>query len=71
MIIKVKVKPNSKEEKVEKISETEYYVELKEKAEDGMANARLVKLLCREFGVDWRAIKIKNPKSKDKLIEIK
>lgn len=71
MIISVKVKPGSKTEKIEKVSNVEYIVFLQERAEDGKANRRLLNLLAKEFGVNWRAIKIKNPKSRNKVIEIK
>ena len=70
MIIKARVKPGSKEESIERINPREYYIRLKEKAEDGKANAKLVNLLAKEFNVPFRAIKIKNPKSRNKLIEI-
>ena len=70
MIINVKVKPNSKEEKIEKISENEYAVCIKEPAEDNKANIRLINLLSKQIGVSYKDIRIKNPKSRDKLIEI-
>ena len=63
MIIKVRVKTNSKEESVRLISPREYYVCLKEEAEDGKANKRLVKLLSSEFNVDWKAIRLKTQKA--------
>ncbi len=71
MILKVKVTPSSSYEKLEKISEGVYSVHLKEKAEDGKANRKLINLLSKELGVDWRAIKIKNPKNRNKIVEIK
>ena len=49
MIIKVKVKPNSKEEKIEKISD----------------------LLSKALDVSYKDIKIKNPTSREKIIEVK
>lgn len=70
MIIKVRVRPGSKEEGVEKIFPREYNVRLKEKAEDGKANKRLINLLAKEFNVSYKAIKIKNLKSKNKIVEI-
>ncbi len=71
MIIKVKVKPGAKEEKIEKIGDNEYHVSVKEPAEDGKANRRLINLLSKELGVGWKSIKIKNPASRNKIIEIK
>lgn len=70
MIINVKAKPNSKEEKVEKISEKDYIINVKEPAEDNKANFRVINILAKQFGVNHKEIKIKNPKSRDKLIEI-
>ncbi len=71
MIIKVKVKPNSKYENIEKISDNEYIISLKEKAEDGKANQRLINLLSKELGIHYSFIKIKNPKSRNKIVELK
>lgn len=70
MLIKVKVKPNSKEEKIEKVGEAEYKVSLKERAEAGKANVRLLNLLAKEFGVSYKKIKIKTPSSRNKIVEI-
>lgn len=71
MIIKVKVKPRSKEEKLRKIGDNKYIASVKEPAENGKANRKLINLLSKEIGVDWRMIKIKNPASRNKIIEIK
>jgi hypothetical protein len=70
MIIYVKVKPNSSEDKVEKVSNNEYNISVKEKAEQGKANNRIINLLAKEFNVSYRKIKIKNPMSRKKIIEI-
>mgnify|MGYP001558944222 CR=1 FL=1 len=70
MIIKVNVKPKSKTESIEEVSPREYCIRLKEKAEDGKANKRLINLLAKEFNVSFKAIKIKNPKSRNKIVEI-
>ena len=71
MIIRVKVKPNSKEEYLEKMGEHEYLASIKEPPQDGKANKSVIKLLCKEFEINFRQIKIKNPSSREKLIEIK
>jgi len=52
MIINVSVKPNSKEEKIEKLSEGNYLVFLREPAKDNKANIALLKLLSKEFKVN-------------------
>ena len=70
MIIRVKTKPNSKEEKIEKISEREYAVSVKEPAENNKANIRLINLLSKELNASHKDIKIKNPASRNKIIEV-
>ena len=70
MVVYVRVKPNSKEESIEKISDKEYKVSLKEKAIDGKANIALIKLLAKEFNVNYKLIKIKTPSSRKKIVEI-
>lgn len=70
MILHINVKPNSKEEKVEKISEGEYKICLKEPARDGKANIALIKMLSKKFNVDFRKITILNPRSRKKIVEI-
>jgi len=71
MIVNIKVKPNSKEEKIEKISEKEYIIHVKEPAEDNKANIRVINLLSKELNVSYKNIKIKNPLSRNKIVEIK
>ena len=71
MIIKVKIKPGSNEESLEKISNTEYKAKIKALPEKNQANIRLIKLLAKEFNAATKSIKIKNLSSKNKIIEIK
>jgi hypothetical protein len=71
MILNVKVRPNSKEEKIEKISENSYVIHVRERPEDNKANVRVINLLSKELNVSYKNIKVKNPKSRDKLIEVK
>ncbi len=70
MIIKVKVKPNSKEEKIEKISEEEYKISIKEPAENNKANKRVINMMAKEFGVNYKDVKIKTPNTRNKIVEI-
>lgn len=70
MIIHIKVKPNSKEEKIEKVAEGEYITNIKEPAKDNRANIKLVNLLAKEFNVSFNNIRIKNPNSRKKIVEI-
>jgi uncharacterized protein (TIGR00251 family) len=67
MIINVKVKPNSREQVVEK-KDSEYTVKLKSVPEDGKANIELLKLLKKYFG---REVKIKSGfTSRKKRVEV-
>ncbi len=68
MIIKVKVKPNSGKQEVEKI-DGGYLVHLKKIPEDNKANIELIKLLKKHFKKNIKIIK--GLKSKDKMIEVR
>ncbi len=69
MILKIKVKPNSREQKIEKISDNEFKIYLKEKPENNKANLALLRLLKKEFRRNVKIIKGKT--SRNKIIEIK
>lgn len=67
-VIKIKTHPNSSQEKVEKISNAEFEIWLKEKAIDGKANFQLIKILKRYFGQE---VQIKSGlRSRRKIIEV-
>jgi len=69
MIIKIKVKPNSSESKVEKSESGEVIVRVKEKAEDNKANIAVIKALSKYY--NGAKIKILSGKtSKKKLVSI-
>ncbi len=71
MILKVKVKPNSKSVAVEKVSDGVLRVNLKSPPIDGKANAELIGILSDFLDVPKSNIIIKAGKgSKEKLIEI-
>ncbi len=77
MIIRVKVKTNSREQGIEKISpelfseegcEGLYFVKLKSPPNEGKANLELIKLLTKYFG---KRVKIKSGfTSRMKVIEV-
>jgi len=67
MLIQVKVKPNSKENKI--IAGEIMEVFLKSPAENNRANIELIKLLKKYYHSEVRIIK--GLKSKNKIIEIK
>lgn len=70
MIINVKVKPGSAEDKIIKLSENSYLISTVKKAVDGKANLEVIKILAREFKTNYKNIKIKSPKSRRKIVEI-
>ena len=71
MKIYVRVKPNSKSEKVEQVDATHYKVAVKEPATEGRANWGVVRVLAEYFNVAPSTIKIVSGQtSRDKMIEI-
>ena len=69
MKIKVRVKPGSGKSEVIKISDDEYVVYLKSRAEDNKANLELVKSLHKYFKSPVRIDR--GIKSRNKIVEIK
>jgi uncharacterized protein (TIGR00251 family) len=69
MRLKIKLHPNSSQEKIEKINDEQYEVWLKEKPIDGKANGELIKVLKRHFKKDVNIIH--GFKSRNKIVDIK
>jgi uncharacterized protein len=68
---KVKVKPNSKQQKIEEQPDGSLTVHLKSPPVDGKANEELIKLLSEKFDVPKSYIRIKAGLfSRKKLVEI-
>jgi len=68
MKLKIKLHPNSSQEKIEKISEKEYLVWIKEKPNDGKANIALLKFLKKYFKSE---VKLTSGfTSRNKIVEI-
>lgn len=71
MKIFVKAKPNAKEEKVEKISETNFVVAVKEPPVQGKANAAIAKALAAHFGIALSCVRLVSGfSSKQKVFDI-
>ena len=71
MKIQVKVKPNSKQQKIEQSEDGTWIIRLKSPPVDGKANQELINLLAKHFQVSKKQITIKAGLSaKNKLIEI-
>ena len=68
---RVKVKPNSKQQKIEELADGSLIVHLKSPPVDGKANEELIKLLAKKFDVSKSSIRIKSgTTSRQKVIEI-
>ena len=71
MKISVKAKPSSREEKVEKIDETNFVVSVKEPPEKGKANDAIRNALAVYFKTGSSRVKIVSGySSRNKIIEI-
>lgn len=71
MIIHINVHPGAREEKIKKLAENTYRIDIKARAEKGKANAAVIKLLSKELDVPQKDIIIKNPTRRRKRVEIK
>ncbi len=71
MLLTLTVKPNSKKEFVEKVSEGEYRVAVRAQAVDGKANEAVIEALAEYFHIRKSAISIKNGKTgRKKIVQI-
>lgn len=71
MRIEVKVKTNSKFNKIEPISESSYLIQVVDSPEDNKANNRIINLLASYFNLPKSSFIIKSgQKSKFKIIEV-
>ncbi|MEK9154881.1 MAG: DUF167 domain-containing protein [Patescibacteria group bacterium] len=71
MRVFIKAKPNSKQNKVSKISENIFEVFVKEPPVDNKANEAIIKSLADYFGIPKSNIKIiSGASSKQKIIEV-
>ncbi len=69
--ILVEVRPNSKQEKIEKISDQVYKVHVTAPARDNLANSAVINLIAKNFKVAKSLVAIKAGKtSKTKVILI-
>ena len=72
MKISVRVKPNAKQEKTEKIGERDFSVWVKEKPQEGKANRAVIKALAEYFGIPQADVAlVKGQSSREKIFEIK
>ncbi len=70
MKISVKVKPQAREDKVEKIGLNDYVVWVKAKAIEGKANQAVIKILSEYFDIaKSKLVLIKGTKARDKVFK--
>ena len=68
MNLKIKLHPNSSQEKIKMLKENEYEIWIKEKPVDNKANTKLINLLKKHFKKD---VKIKSGlKGRNKIVEM-
>ncbi|MCX5657215.1 MAG: DUF167 domain-containing protein [Candidatus Omnitrophica bacterium] len=71
MKISVKIKPNSRQEKIEKIGEKEFILYVNAPAKEDKANKRVVELLGKYFDVaKTRVVILRGHNSRNKIIEM-
>lgn len=71
MYIRVRVQPGAKKESVEHVSDTEFRVAVREKAERNLANGRVRELLARNYGLEEREVRlISGHRSPNKIFDI-
>lgn len=58
MYVRVRVTPDTKKERVTKLSETEFDIMVREPAQQNRANERVRMLVARECGVSLTAVRI-------------
>lgn len=68
MKLKIEVKPNSKKQEIEKISNQKYKIHLTSEPQKGKANVELLRLIKKHFKKQARIIK--GLKSKNKVVEL-
>ncbi len=72
MYVRVRVQPGAKKEVFERISDTEFRIAVREKAERNMANGRVRELLARNYGLQEREVRlVSGHRSPHKIFDIK
>lgn len=71
MKISVKVKPNAKQERIEKIEENNFLVWVREKQQDGRANQAAINILAEYFAIPKSRVDLlRGHTSRQKVFEI-
>lgn len=71
MQMSVRVTAGANKEKVEVLSDTRLKIAVKQKAEQGAANGRVVELVAKHFGVPVKTVRIvKGHKTPSKILKV-
>jgi uncharacterized protein YggU (UPF0235/DUF167 family) len=71
MYVKVVVTPKSKRERVSKIKDTEFHIEVREPALQNMANAKVREIIAHEFGVSVAKVRLlTGHRSRAKIVSV-
>jgi hypothetical protein len=72
MKISVKVQPNAKQEKIERVNESHFLIRVKEKPQEGKANKAVIKILAEYFDIPQsEIILLRGQTAREKFFEIK
>jgi hypothetical protein len=70
--ISVRVKPNARQEKIEKVNESHFLIRVKEKPQEGKANKAVIKILAEYFDIPQsEIILLRGQTAREKFFEIK
>ena len=70
-LIRIKIFPGTKKERIEIVTDDKFDIYVKEKPEQGRANTRMIELLARHFGISDKKFKIiKGSKTRNKIVKI-
>ena len=71
MLIKVKVFPNSKKQKIVRKFNDSFEISVKAKPIKGLANKEVIDVLCSYFKISFSKIRlVRGPKQRNKIFEI-
>jgi hypothetical protein len=71
MLIRVKVFPKSKKDEIIKKRENSFEVRVREKAEQGRANEKVLEILSEFFGIEKNKFRlVKGGKERSKIFEV-
>ncbi|TSC61044.1 MAG: hypothetical protein G01um101448_811 [Parcubacteria group bacterium Gr01-1014_48] len=71
MYVRVRVQPGAKREIFEQVSDVEFRIAVREKAERNLANGRVRELLARNYGLEEKRVRlVSGHRSPNKIFDI-